>query len=493
MSKEAGKQQEPAEGSVGVEIFSRFVSYGGLRIISAGFSFFLLQYLARSLSSSSFGEYATIFTLLLFLTQIPLLGLHLKVIKDCAADPEQPAAYLYTGLIIAIPSACLLGMVLWQALPLVYAQPTMRGALPYVALTVIPLGILAVFEAAFTGLKRLKTVALLALLEVVARLAGSVYLVSTGHSIPDLFELFLLSKCGLVVSYLIVWMRMKAARPGPGPSTSAVKQTLSGYIHQVPVFAGIMLLSALILRIDTLWLSWIGDMEQVGLYAAPYKLYEVALMVPGMMAVVLLTVFSGLVDKPTKDFQQTMSLIVRVYLIGGILPLMVVVALRAPLVGLVFGDSYIAGADVLAILAVAVLVSSIDQVIAVGMLAASMQKYDFQVLAISLIVLVAGLALMIPPFGARGAAAAVLLAAVVRLVARSVVFFGKRKVFPFEWRMFHPVFFLVALFWVLSVLAGLSSTVAITVMTIAYPLYLVGSGAVSKDELYQLTRLRRNE
>lgn len=426
----------------------------------------------------------------MLLTQLPLLGLHLAIIRDCAAKPTKQARFVGAGLSVAIPVAVLVGFVLWYLLPIVYPQPLLQGPVQYVAAAILPLGVIAVFEAAFIGLQRLKTLALFSMAEVIVRFAGSAIILNNGGDIDGLFILFLITKIMLSVSFLVFWKFFIPA----GASTNIwlrILFVLKEYIRKVPVFAGILFVSAFALRIDTLWLSWVSDLEQVGMYAAPFKLYEVAMMVPGMMATVLLSMFSNLVVTSRLAFNNLFVVTVKIYLLTGIVPVVIFIMMSEQVITMVFGDQYAEGAGILSLLVATALLNALDQVVTMGMLATGMQKIDLLVASVTLLIVAAGLALLIPNFGAAGAALSVLIAALIRLTIRSLIFYKTQGCNPFSWGVLHPILFVIGVVWVLAGMLSFSSVYLIMVLVPCYLVYLVVTRVVSREEVVKMGQMMK--
>ncbi len=426
----------------------------------------------------------------MLLTQLPLLGLHLAIIRDCAAKPTKQACFIGAGLSVAIPVAVLVALLLWYLLPIVYPQPLLQGPVLYAAAVILPLGVIAVFEAAFIGLQRLKTLALFSMAEVIARFIGSAIILTNGGGIDGLFIIFLITKIILSVSFLVFWRFFI-------PSNLSVNNwlriliILKSYIRKIPVFAGILFVSAFALRIDTLWLSWVAEMDQVAMYAAPFKLYEVAMMVPGMMATVLLSMFSSLVVTSRIAFNNLFVATVRFYLLVGIVPVVIFIMMSEQVITMVFGDQYVEGAGILSLLVATALLNALDQVVTMGMLATGMQKIDLLVATVTLVIVAVSLALLIPNFGAAGAALSVLIAALIRLTIRNLIFYKIQGCNPFSWSILHPILFVIGFVWMLTGMLSFSSGYLIMVLVPCYLVYLVVTRVVSREEVVKMGQMMK--
>ncbi len=64
------------------------LSLTAMRVATAGFAFVLVWAIARLAGPGPLGEYAVVVGVLMFTQQLPLLGLHLALVRDIAADLE---------------------------------------------------------------------------------------------------------------------------------------------------------------------------------------------------------------------------------------------------------------------------------------------------------------------------------------------------------------------------------------------------------------------
>ncbi|HWX76191.1 MAG TPA: hypothetical protein VNY32_01875, partial [Candidatus Acidoferrales bacterium] len=83
------------------------------RFLGALLGVFLAIYMACKWSVDAFGQYSIIFNYFQLLQQAPLLGLHLLLVRDAAARPDDRRAEMVTagslGLVVSVPLAIGLG------------------------------------------------------------------------------------------------------------------------------------------------------------------------------------------------------------------------------------------------------------------------------------------------------------------------------------------------------------------------------------------------
>jgi O-antigen/teichoic acid export membrane protein len=150
-------------------------------------------------------------------------------------------------------------------------------------------------------------------------------------------------------------------------------------------------------------------MREVGLYSAPFKIYEMGLMVPSVITLVLFPMFARAFTDSRPMFEQMYSTMFQMTFLVGLPSVVLFAAIADFVVPFIFGAEYAAGALVLQILAFAILFIAMDQVLTVVVLAGHREDLELKILAISFSVYLALLLMLIPMLGYLGAAVATLI------------------------------------------------------------------------------------
>jgi O-antigen/teichoic acid export membrane protein len=159
-------------------------------------------------------------------------------------------------------------------------------------------------------------------------------------------------------------------------------------------------------RIDVLVLSHLGSIEEVGRYAAPYRVYEFALMVPSMVNLVLWPVLAGLFAEAPSQFGRVVRVLVQSGLVFGLPAALALGFAAQDVMSLLFGEQYAASASILQVLAGALLLVWIHQVLSGALQAARLQRADFIANALACAVYLPLLFYLVTRNGAIGAAIA---------------------------------------------------------------------------------------
>lgn len=370
--------------------------------------------LVRSLPAEGFGLYTLVFAWLSFFELFPDAGLDLLAVREAQAPGANRRrilgdALVARGLLIlaAVPVAAALAplagddprlpvLVLLGALPWIssFRRSSLRSLLdlPWrVALRMeIPtlLGTLA--EAAH--------LAILPLALGAAGVTGAVAALGLAH---------------LPFAAVLAVLSFRRIRPeiriAPGVAAATLRRT-------APILA-LLLANTVLARIDVLMLEALRDSREVGLYAAPVRLVEVANLLPILLMTSVYPLFAeaGAGDPGRVDrlFRRSLR-----FLAAVIAPVIVAETVFAgPLVRLLFGTEYAGSAAVLPALAAAELLVFADIVMNARFVATGLQRRNLQLVAAAAAANVLANLVLIPAHGAAGAALATLAAYAVRVVA----------------------------------------------------------------------------
>ncbi|MGH6858386.1 MAG: polysaccharide biosynthesis C-terminal domain-containing protein, partial [Methylocella sp.] len=292
----------------------------------------------------------------------------------------------------------------------------LTAALWLAGLALLPTAMTMVIEMVLVGQERLGLVAAVNIAESALRLLTMVVLIHLGAT---LFQI-VLSFLSLRILALLLYM-----------TDGRIRQLLRGwnfdvsrlwfYVRQSPIFCGIMLFSAAFSRFDIIFLSKLATARDVATYAVATRLFEVALMLPSILMVVLLPVFMRLFTRNRTLLEVFFRLVLRYGFVLG-LPLAVIAAAasRQIVVGL-FGEGFAAAILPLQLLMFCALLMAGNQLIATLLLVFDLQRFDLYGLMAGTFVLTASLLLLIPSFGIAGAACALLLGALAQFVVRILI------------------------------------------------------------------------
>jgi len=395
-------------------IFLRnFFSMSAMRIISAGLTFGLVVAFSRLEGMAQLGQFSLLITLFLFFQLLPLLGLHLYLIREISAAPQSIAHHLPNASVLALFVSVFLALGLGFGGAEIYADmPEIHPALWLVALSLIPTAPISAIEAGLLAQQRMDAVAIRNVAENILRSSLSLWLLLSGHGLTSIFIVFFCGRVLTAISYLTM-----DSLPSVMNFREISRTTLCSYIRKIPVFFGIALLGALSTRLDMLIMSKLSTPEQLGLYAAAYKLYELGLMVPQIISVVIFPHMSALHAQSSTAMARLLTPVIT-YSVLGATPLLILLGYNAEWVMSLFGSQAATGAPVLKLLLPALISAGCGQLLAVSMLVLNRSDLDLRTLAVGTVFTAALLIFVIPRWGATGAAVAMLVLSILIFALR---------------------------------------------------------------------------
>ncbi|AFI84261.1 oligosaccharide flippase family protein [Methylophaga nitratireducenticrescens] len=466
------------------KIIKNFFSVSMMRLATAMLSFVLFTILARNWGAEMLGEFSTLFTYFMFILQLPLLGLHIVLARRVATEPDTISLQFTNALAIAMPVSLGL-MLLIGGIGLNLYPESMHNAFWLVGLSSLPMAFAVAAEAVLTGKENMHVIAWVNIIETVLRVVICLILVWMGYGVTALFLAFLGAK---LLAVFIYWFR--GGLKDEFEINFFNLTEIIAYLRQSPMFFGILILSVGIGRFDFIFLSLLASMQDVGMYSPPFKIYEMGLMVPSVLTLVLFPVFSRMFTDSQKNFEQLYQTMFQVTFIFG-LPLVLILALSADwIVPLIFGSGYVAGSGVLQILAFAILFIAMDQVLTVVVLAAHRESLELKILCVSFAVYLIMLLVLIHFMSFYGAALATLLTTLFKFILRYVWLYREMSLPSVLGVLFKPLIaggLMLGCVVLLKPISGLF--IALFCSFIFYWLILFLTKAVSAKQLQSLKQL----
>lgn len=382
-----------------------------LRLIMAVVNFGQFWIFTRLLPAEELGGYSLILGVLMMLHAMPLLGLSVPLIRRVATEPEHASREVTNAFALSLPMAIVIttGVYLYGVSKF---DAALHGPLTSLAFTMIPAAWILVAECALLGLERMALITKVQGLESVGRLVSGVLAIKLGYGLQGIFVCIFLLR-GLVALYYFLSPVVPSLR-WRFISLEIQRRNFS----EIPTFIGIVVLAALVMRVDVLVLEHTRNLSEVALFAAGSRLYEAALMVPTMAAQALMPTLARMLQEDESKFKLMFKDVLdQIMLLGGLFAI-ALAALAGVAVYLVYPHHLQGAAEVFSWLALGTVLVMVDQMLSSAMLAAKAQRDDMRSLAVAGVVLVVALLLLTGPWGAEGAAWATLIAHLTRLGLR---------------------------------------------------------------------------
>lgn len=383
---------------------------GRLFFMAAGYVIAVI--LARGLGPVAYGVYGLIMSLLLWFEIASDFGLQRATIK-LIAENKDSREIARTSAACLLVVTTLLFAACWVAAPLVASWFDIENGawLFRIAIFDIPVnGIYIAYQGIMQGHRRFGTVSIALILYSTAKLGGILLLLVIGVSVEAALFVNVLATVA-ALAFLVT-----RYRPGIGFSSSAVVRTLLSMALPIGTY---VVVNRFVMSSHLWSLKWLGQVsdEEVGLYFAAWTVAQLPTIVAFVITgVVLATISSAFANNDAVLARTYLQSAVRFVMVV-LLPMCALGALDAqPIMEFIFSTEYSGGGGYLALLLCAYGLFSLLDTIMHAMLAANRQ---YQVAAVQFSLVPIALItnyLLIPRFGADGAATALVLTLAIGVV-----------------------------------------------------------------------------
>ena len=370
--------------------------------------------LVRHLGIAEFGRYATVISLVGIVGGITDAGLAAVAIREHATTSgpsRERLARNLLGIRIVLTALGIVGAVAFAALA-GYGGPLVLGT----ALAGLALLVLVVQQTWATALQaelRLGWVTLAELLRQFLFVAGVVALVVLGAEILPFLAIGIPASIGALALTGVLVRRTIPLRPSF--DVAAWRELLR---DTLPVSAAVAVHS-IYLRIVIVVMSLVSTKLETGYFAASFRIVEVLLVVPFMLAQTILPVFARAARDDEERLAYGLQRTFEVALVGGA-GVTVLTVVGAPVaIAVLAGDEGAAAVDVLRVQALVVFLTCLTATWQYALFALRSHRALVIANVSGLVTIVAGVLVLEPAHGAVGAAAA---AALGELVLAAVSF-----------------------------------------------------------------------
>lgn len=387
----------PNTPSVPANVLGNFLALGSGEIAARLVAFFATTYLARTLGPDGFGVIGFALALTAYCGLAIRAGFDEIGARDVARSPTRAAEIALGATVVRLVIATL-AMGAIALVTVVLPKP------PLVRLIVVLTG-LSFFSLAldtawvYKGLGRTTAVGL----ALVAGQVGYLALVVATVQRPEDLAWVPLAQVGgelITAGLLLIPLIRRKVRPDVREGIAILRR--SGYVLLT------RLLRTTIYTFDLLLIAlWMGEQE-LGLYAAAYRFCNLLLAVAAAMQMAFLPAFARISDRSEYRLLAARSL-----RLSAVIAVPVVVGgslIAAPLLALVFGASYTAGAAPFRLLLVSIGFIFLYGTIHNLLLALGRLRDGTRILAVAATVNIGLNLLLIPRYGLVGAATATVIA-----------------------------------------------------------------------------------
>ena len=376
-------------------------------LLAPMFSLVLVLAISHLQGVETLGKYSLLMSVFVFGMSAAGFGLPVVLTREAAQTPREAGRWFVNAVVLSTGLALPLLAIALVACALRSSDSDMALALGLTALTVLPSAVTQCAEAVLLAFEHARDFVVINLGETAVRAVIGTVLVLAGFGVVAIAVLLLALRL-VAAGVFVLALRRRGVRVGRVDRASLWR--LASY---VPVTGCIPVVNALYARADVFLISSLGSWRDVGLYSAALRLVDLARTVTPAFARAMYPVLARLRAAGESDYAYAARQATRN---GLLLSVPIVIGLygcAVPVIHLLFGADLVAAAPILRILAWAVLPFSIAIVLAQVLFAADRQAVDLGVNLVSMAVSAGAAFLLVPRYGAAGAAVAVLCASSV--------------------------------------------------------------------------------
>ncbi|MGV3707477.1 MAG: flippase [Gemmatimonas sp.] len=458
-------------------ILRNVTSTAGLRIIAAAVSFGVFVLLARAWGQGRLGGFSTVLAYHTILLQAPLLGLHVPIVRDLAQKPERTVPMLSNALLIALGMSLLLAATMGLIGTLAYHHE-LQTAFWIAGISLVPSALTGVAETRLLSKEQVGTVAMMGGLETAVRAVGWSVVAFEGGGLTAAAWVLFLGRCVVAAGYLASPDFRKVIR-----FDAREIPVLKGLFALVPTFLGIHIVTVLLNRLDFVALSAFATLEDVGMYSAPYRIYEAAMMLPTIITVVLFPSLARMFGSDAGQFEALARQLCRACLVLGLPCSVILSAVAGPLLVAFYGAAFAPGTYVLAVLAYVPPIIAVDYALGISLHASHRQSHDLRVWIGALTVYALALVILVPRFGYTGAAVSTALTAAVQVSARYITVRREAKFASMIGLLLRPAAAAMVMASVIYLLRNAAMATSLLAGVAAYGVALFASRALTPDDV----------
>jgi O-antigen/teichoic acid export membrane protein len=367
-------------------------------------------------SSAMLGVYTIVTAWFVILQTLPLLGLGPLLSRDLAIEPARAGTVIGSTVALGSGVAALLGLAVAAAVPLQHLARETGLAVLLAAACMFPSTLVFVSELYYVSIHDTRTIVRVSLVENAFRAASGLLAVGLGFGVATLFATVLAGRLAAAVWY--AWH----LRYGRRVSLHVSRAAVAALLRRCPVYALNAVVLLVVSRADFLFLSAAVPLEEIASYGVAYKFLEFGLLLSAAFAGAL---YPHLARATTADdwhavFAPVAAQSAKFILLFASVACALLFVNADTLVRLLFPRQHPGAVPLLRLLVPALFFAAFKDLASAILFSTARPRADLGALIAGAASYVVLLAVLVPTFGAWGAALATLLEAVVQLAVRWV-------------------------------------------------------------------------
>lgn len=441
--------------------------------VIAQLAFTLLEILiARELGAEAYGVFVTAYAWTLLGTYLMELGTPQWMIQEGSRNNDRLATLMGSTLTINLAMFAALYLALASISLTLDQNPVLS-----LMLIILPYGLVMTLQnclgAVYSSYQTMQVSAFFQGLAPVTILLAYLAYASGEVTLDDVGFAYVTGGAVITAAWFAHTLRLVR----PQFSLGSIRETLrSSYQYGLTGVLG-----QLYYKADIVMLSALAGLREAGIYAAAFKLVELVFKVAVLSGRVFAPALFKASHTPGKAFDVFAGMMTRLLAVSGLMAGLVSFVLADDLILLMFGETYRSSVPVLRILGGVMAVKCM--MIAMQLLLSSVDLHVQRVtgLTITLVAHIGASALLIPKYGAVGAAWGTLFSGALLIVLYAISLMRRRRFKYAQWLMIPSC--LATGFALLSLLTGLDAYVGALVAAAAFTVSLILVGFVRGEEI----------
>lgn len=357
--------------------------------------------IARQLGNETYGVFASVYMVVLTITLIVDLGLTWYSVDVGSKEPSAIPVLMGTTITLKLALFAVLYPLLLLGAGHFELDPT---AVSFFSIFYFYAVVLSVQDSLAAVNSARQSMHVSALFQGVGPLVvGALVLIASLRGI----SLNAIAVCYLAGTGSITMLWWWHTHRSEGPSVNL--PLIPGILKKSAWYGASNVLAQLFYKSDILFLTAFSTMPQVGIYAAGYKLLDIAYKIP----ILAVRVFSPPMYKQHRDdyaaYLLLLDVFLRLSLFGGMTLSLFCLFAAEPIIVTLFGEDFLQAALILQILAACFVLKFTANCLQTILSTMGLHRFRTQYLAIATATLMALHIFLIPRYGASGAAAAVVV------------------------------------------------------------------------------------
>lgn len=385
------------------------------------FNFLLVIVLARYLGVEEYGVYALAISFVGMFGNLFDGGLNFLLTREIASYGRNDALFFRQTLLlkVIVGTAVFAGLIV-AAIGMQYEARVVYSIILFAAATLI-VSFSNTFRAVFMGHERMEFEGGIAVFYRFFVFVGVFFLLTAGAALPQLMLPYIVAALTvLILSYYLQAKMFPAMR-----SVEYLNITKFELFKQAMPFAVGAVMSEIYFNVDSVMLSKLGDIKTVGNYNAAYRLVFAGLLLANGLSLAVYPYFAKIWKKDRSHVFGVFNSLFKL-LLAISLPVSFIIAFFAnDIIVFVFGDKFYASGPILQILIWTLIPLYLYHITGRTLEAIGEQGFVARTMVVSVAGNILLNAILIPSFGAKGAAAATLLSTSLILLLHLVFISNK--------------------------------------------------------------------